>query len=91
MHDKSYGSISALSNGGKTRMLVDRPPARPWLPLPPKLVAALLVLTLLLRLTSARGASLIVWRAALGAAIAFAGLSLTLSAARHFAAVSRYR
>jgi len=65
-------------------MLVDRPPARPWLPLPPRLVAALLVLTLLLRLTIARGASLIVWRAALGAAIALAGLSLTSSAARHF-------
>src|SRR5688572_12024470 len=66
-------------------MLVDRPSARSWLPLPPRLVAVLLVITVVLRLTLARGATVSPWRVALGAAIALAGLSLTLSAARHFA------
>jgi protein-S-isoprenylcysteine O-methyltransferase Ste14 len=66
-------------------MLVDRPSARSWLPLPPRLVAVLLVVTVVLRLTLARSATVSPWRAALGAALAIAGLSLTLSAARHFA------
>jgi protein-S-isoprenylcysteine O-methyltransferase Ste14 len=66
-------------------MLVDSPSARSRLPLPPRLVAVLLVVTVVLRLTLARSATVSPWRTALGAAIAIAGLSLTLSAARHFA------
>jgi protein-S-isoprenylcysteine O-methyltransferase Ste14 len=65
-------------------MLVDRSFPLPGWPLPPRLVALLLVVTVVLRLTVARGAAVSPWRIALGMAIAGTGFSLTLSAARHF-------
>ncbi len=56
----------------------------PRLPLPPKLVVVLLGVTVALRLSFATDATMNPWRVGMGTALAVAGLSLTLAAARHF-------
>jgi protein-S-isoprenylcysteine O-methyltransferase Ste14 len=66
-------------------MLVHRWSYGSWMPLPPRLVAVLLALSVGLRLTAARHATTSLWRIGLGTFVAIGGLSLTLSAARHFA------
>jgi protein-S-isoprenylcysteine O-methyltransferase Ste14 len=80
---KSYPLQSLLLTLEEAAM-IQRLSARPWLPLPPRLVLVLLLSMLALRLALARGSALVVWQVACGASLALGGLALTLSAARHF-------
>jgi protein-S-isoprenylcysteine O-methyltransferase Ste14 len=63
------------------------PVRAPRLPLPPRLVLVLLAATAALRVFVAGDATRHPWRVGLGAAIAVAGISMTVAAARHFSRV----